>query len=106
MGERQIEHLIEIAVIHKTPPVDRDQVAAHDAIQIAVDMRALQQAEIAIELALDREHGAETVDRHVGEREQTIEDNAVTLAKLAPVLGFERVLRWRQRWALRIIDEI
>src|SRR3982751_6525623 len=106
MANRQIKHLIEVAVVDKTPPIDRDQVAAHDVIQIAPVMRALQEAEIAVELALDRQHGAETLDRHVGEREQTIEDNAVRLSENTLIVGFERLLRRRQGGPLRIVDKV
>ena len=41
--QRQIEHLIEIAVIDVAAPVDRDQRAAHDTIEIGVEMGVLQQ---------------------------------------------------------------
>src|SRR3954468_6653913 len=91
MANRQIKHLVEVTVVDKTPPIDRNQVAAHDLIQIADDMRALQQAEIAVELALHRQHCAETLDRHVGEREQVIENNAVSLSEHTLIVGFEHL---------------
>src|SRR4051794_6450917 len=106
MANRQIKHLIEVTVVDKTAPIDRDQVAAHDVIQIALVMRALQEVEIAVELALDRQHGAKTFDRHIGEREQMIEDNAVSLSEHTLIVGFEYLLRRRQRRPLRIVDEV
>ena len=69
-------------------------------------MCVAQQMQIAVELALDRQHGAEPLDRHVGEREQMVEHNAVAFAEHAPVVGLERGLRRRQRRTLRIVDEI
>src|SRR3954447_23865141 len=106
MTDRQGERLVEVTVVDKTPPINRDQVAAHDVIQIALDMRALQQAEIAVELALHRQHGAKTFDRHIGEREQMIEDNAVSLSENTLIVGFEYLLRRRQRRPLRIVDKV
>jgi len=104
--ERQVEHLIEIAIVEIALPVDRDQAAAHDAVEIGVEVCVLQQLQVAVDLTPADEHRAEPLDRHVGEHEQAVEDDAVGLAKDALVFGLERRLRRRQRWALRIVDEV
>src|ERR1700704_2202604 len=57
--QRQIEHLVEIAVIEETAPIDRDEAAAHDAFEIVVAMRLAQQAQVAVELAFRYQHRAE-----------------------------------------------
>ena len=36
----KIEHLIEIAIVEKATPVDRDQGSTHDSIEIFVTMGA------------------------------------------------------------------
>src|SRR3974390_125301 len=69
-------------------------------------MRMLQHLQIRIELALAHQRRAETLDRHIGEHVQAIEDDAVFLTEYTLVVGFERCLRRGQERALRIIDEI
>ena len=44
---RQVEHLVEVAVVDKAAPIDRDQVAAHHAVEVGVEMGVLEQVEIA-----------------------------------------------------------
>src|SRR3954467_6394458 len=38
--ERQAEHLVEVAVVHITLPVDGDEVAAHHRLQVLIAVRA------------------------------------------------------------------
>src|SRR5262249_52236483 len=104
--ERQGEHLVEVAVVDKALPVDRDQVAAHHAAEGLLAMRVQQKVEGAVELALREQGRSEALDRHVGEREQVVEHDAVALAEDALVVGLERGLRGRQRRSLRVVDEI
>ena len=106
MFERQIEHLIEIAVVDIAPPIDRNQVSAHHLVEFGIEVRALQQVEVAIELAVGNEGRAEALNRHVGERVEPIENNAVTLAEHALVVVLERLLRRRQRRPLGIVDDV
>ena len=103
--QRQIEHLVEVAVIEVAAPVDRDEAAAHHAVEVVVAMGLAQQAHVAVELALRDQGRAEPLDRHVGKREQAVEFDSEFAAELAPVVGFERLLRRRQRRALRVVDE-
>ena len=69
-------------------------------------MRVLQQIEVSLEFALGDQDRAEALDRHVGEREEPVEGDAVALAEHALVVGLERFLRRRQRRPLRIVDEV
>ncbi len=69
-------------------------------------MGVLQQREVAVERALRDEDRAEALDRHVGERIEVVEHDAVLLAEHALVVGLERVLRRGQGRALRIVDEV
>src|SRR5262245_36569887 len=104
--ERQIEHLIEIAVVDVAPPIDRNQVSAHHLVEVGVEVRALQQVEVAVELAVGNEDRAEALNRHVGERVESVENDAVIFAEHALVVVLERLLRRRQRRTLGIIDEV
>ena len=55
---------------------------------------------------METQRRAEALDRHVGEREELVEHDAVIVAEDALVVGLERRLRRRQRRPLRIVDEI
>ena len=106
MAQRQLKHLVEVAVIDKTAIVDRNQRAAHDVIEIGVGMGALQQREIGVELLLGDQHRAEALDRHVGQRVKLAEADAMPRPEDALVVGFERILPRRQHRTLRVINEI
>src|SRR6266566_1083477 len=95
--ERQIEHLVEIAIVDVAAPVDRNQISAHDAVEVGVEVRAAEQIQVAIELAVGQEGCAEALDRHVGERVEPVENNPIALAEDAPVILLKRLLRRRQR---------
>src|SRR6476659_1615701 len=104
--ERQIQHLVEIAIVDIAPPIDGDEISAHHVLEIGVEMSVAQQIDVAIELSLGDKDRAEPLDGHVCKRIEPIELDAVTLAEHALVIGFQRLLRRRQRWPLRIIDKI
>ena len=66
VSERQVEHLVEVAVIDVAAVVDRHQVAAHDTVEIGVEVGSAQQRDVVVELAFGDQHRAEALDRHVG----------------------------------------
>src|SRR5207245_841124 len=74
--QRQHQHLVEIAVVDVALPVDREQRAAHHALDVVGAVRAVQQGHVLAELALGGQRRAEALDRHVGEGIATIEDDA------------------------------
>ena len=39
--ERQVEHLIKIAVVDITTPIDRNQISAHDVLEVGVEVRTV-----------------------------------------------------------------
>src|SRR5260370_38104954 len=69
-------------------------------------MCALQQVEVEIELSVGNEDCAEALNRHVGERVEPVENNAVTLAEHALVVVLERLLLRRQRRPLGIVADV
>ena len=52
--ERQVEHLVEVAVVDVAAIVDRQEAAAHHAVEVLVAMRMHELVEVAVELALRR----------------------------------------------------
>src|SRR5258705_13833194 len=106
MPERQIKHLIEVAVVDEASPIHRNQISAHDVLEIGVNMRTLQQIEVTIELTVGDKRCTEPLDGHVGQRIEAIEDNAIALAEHAPVIFLERAL-WRgERRSLWVIEKV
>src|SRR5215471_16469385 len=103
---RQAEHLVEVAIVHIATPVDGNQVPAHHAIKVGIVMCVLQQAEVSIEFACFNERRAKPLNRHIGENKQLVEDDAILLAEHPPIIDFERSLRGRKRWSLRIVYEV
>src|SRR5262245_34963761 len=79
---------------------------AHYAIEVGVEMGVAEETEIVVELAFGNQRRAEPLDRHVGERVETVEYDTVTLAEDAFVIGLKRGLRRRQRRTLRIVDQV
>src|SRR5260370_42359030 len=41
MPERQIKHLIEVAVVDEPSPIHRNKISAHDVLEIGIYMRTL-----------------------------------------------------------------
>ena len=106
VAHRHTEHLVEVAVEQITLPVDGDQRTAHDLFEILVAVRRPQPRHVVGKLALGNQRAAEARDRHVGERVEPVEHDAEVLAELALVIGLELRLRRRQRWPLRVVDEV
>ena len=52
VAQRHVQHLIEVAVVEIAPPVDAQQLPAHDGLQVVVLMGLPQQLQIAVEFAL------------------------------------------------------
>ena len=85
----ETEHLVEIAIVDITLPVDADKAAAHDGIQIVILVRLFQCLHVALELPSGQQATAETLDRHIRQREQMIENDAVVVEQDFLVIGFE-----------------
>jgi hypothetical protein len=47
--KRQIQHLVEVTIMHMTLPTNRDQGAAHDALQVIVPMGTFKKRHIVME---------------------------------------------------------
>src|SRR5262249_33247641 len=104
-GHREIEHLVEVTVIDITSPINRNQVTAHDIVEVGIEMSILQETEIAFELTFSQERRAEALNWHVGEDIELVEHNTVLLAQHPLVVRFQRSLRRRAQWPLRIVNE-
>ena len=75
-------------------------------LEIFLAVGGAQQLHVAVELTFRDEHRAEALDRHVGQREQLVEDDAVVLQQMRLIGRLQGLLRWRQRRPLRVENKI
>ena len=96
-AEFKLQHLVEVAIEDLALPADGDQRSAHYAIQIGGLVGVLEQLHVVVKLVARHQLAAEALDRHVGQGEQLIEDDAVAGSQLF-------LVRLRQRWLVGSAD--
>ena len=64
--DREVEHLVEVAVVERPVPADRDRVAAHEPRDRRRVEGRHQPLHVLLEVAALDEPVEEAVDRHVG----------------------------------------
>lgn len=104
--EGQIQHLIEVAVIEPSLPIDADEGSAHDLFDVLGPKGIFQGLEIRVELPGGTQGAAKTLNRHVRERVKIVEDDAITLAQFPFVVVLQLLLRGRQKRASRVVNQI
>src|SRR5678815_3945312 len=92
----KIEHLIEIAVIERAVPANRQRVAAHHAGGGGRIERLSQPLHVPLIVSALDEELQKAADRHVRDRVEMIEFNAVFGAQFLAELRFDGVLFGRQ----------
>ena len=65
-----------------------------------------QQSEVGLKLATEPQAGSKAFDRHIGKRQQAVENNPITLAQVAPKIIFQGLLGRRQAGSLGVVNEI
>lgn len=105
-AERHLQHLVEIAVVDIPAPIDAHQIAAHHVLEVLAMISVLEQRHVVAELVLGNQHAAKTLDRHVRDREQTVELDAVLVEKMLAIIRLQLHLGRRQRGAARVVDQI
>src|SRR3569832_427127 len=105
-AQRQAQHLIEVAVVDVTLPIDALEAAAHHRIEIGVAVRLVQQGHVILELALRQQGAAETLFGLVGERVEAVEDDAESIAQVLLVRRLQTRLRRGQVRPLRVVHQV
>ncbi len=90
---REIQHLVEIAVVNLAVPSHADQRPAHQAFHSGRIEVVHQQRHVRVVLALLLKKRREALDGHVGDSEQAIELDAEGFAQLFLVVGLQTFLR-------------
>ena len=101
-----VEHLIKITIIQLSVPADRDHGSTHDAGGGLGVVGRDQPAHIGFMLIGADEEFQEAADRHVGERVETVENDAVAFEEFAAKVGFDRFLTRGQERADGVGDEV
>jgi hypothetical protein len=100
--EWQPEHLVEVAIVHVSLPVDTDEAPAHYLPEVLGPMRAAKQRPIALKTTLRNKGAAEALNGHIREGKKTIEYDAVTLTELPVISLFQLGLRRREFGPVRV----
>ena len=91
--DRQLEHLVEVAVVERAVPADRQRVPAHEAGDGRRVEALRQELHVAGQVAALDQPLEEPVDRHVGERDEPVERHP------PPPLQARLPLPLHRRWA-------
>ncbi len=106
MIHRQIEHLVEVAVVEGAVPAHRDRVAAHDAGRGSGIEGVGQSLHILLVVAALQEKLKKPADRHVGDRIEMVELDAMASPEFFSKLRFDGLLLGREKGSDRIADEV
>jgi hypothetical protein len=106
IGHRQIEHLIEVAIVDAAVPADRERVPAHDAGRRGRIKRVGQALHIALIIPTLEQEFQEAADWHIGNRIEMIEADAIVTQEFSPKLRFNGLLFRRQKCPHRIVHQI
>src|SRR6266404_8264217 len=105
-AQREPQHLVEVAVVQIAPPIDRNEAPAHDAVEILRPIGVAQQPHVGGKLPFRNQHAAKTLNGHIGECEEPVENHAEAFSQYPPVIAFQIALGRRQVRAQWVIDQI
>src|SRR5688572_62249 len=106
MIHRQIEHLVEVAVVESAIPAHRDCVAAHDTGCGRGIEGVGQSFHILFVVATLHQKFKKSADRHVGDRIEMVELDTMTSPEFFSKLRLDRLLLGREKRSYRIAYEI
>ena len=105
-GERQAQHLIEVAIVDVALPVDGEERTAHDRLEVLRLIRVLGQRHVFLEAALGDERAAEALDGHIRQDVEAIERDAERLREPLAIMLTRAALARRQGRSLRVVDQV
>ena len=65
-----------------------------------------QQIEVGLKLATESQAGGKAFDRHIGKRQQAVENNPISFAQVAPKIILQGLLGRRQAGPLGVVNQI
>ncbi len=102
----EFEHLIEVAVVEPPLPIDADERAAHQSLNRAGVEGRNELSHVALFVAAAPQVVEKASNRHVRDREELIEGDAVARGEFAFEIRLNRILRGRQKRADRIVTKL
>lgn len=72
--DRQVQHLVEIAIVQKASPINRQSIPAHQLVDRRRIEAGNQTVHILSKLSLPQKIVQKSTDGHVRDREQSIEN--------------------------------
>jgi hypothetical protein len=106
LRHRQVEHLVEVAVVQRAVPSHRQRGAAHDGVRRGRVEGTGEPVHVARIVAAVEQELEKTADGHVGDGEQTVEHHAVAVIQFATKARLQAVLRRWQEGAHGVVDQI
>ena len=106
MVHRQIEHLVEVTVVERAVPTHGDRVATHDAGRGNGVEGVGQSLHILLVVAALQEKLEKSADRHVGDRIEAVELDAMARQEFLSKLCFDRFLPGREKGSDRIAAQV
>ncbi len=106
MVHRQIEHLVEVAVVQRAIPAHGDRVAAHDTGRGSRIEGVGQSFHILFVVAALHQKFKKPADRHIGDRIEMVELDTMASPEFFSKLRLDRLLLGREKRAYRIAHEI
>src|SRR5256885_445336 len=106
MAHRQIEHLVEVAVVEGAIPTHRDRIAAHDASRGSGVKGVGQPLHVLLVVAALQKKLEKSADRHVGDGIEMVELDAMASPEFFSKLRFGRLLVGREKGSCRIAHQV
>ena len=106
MVHRQIEHLVEVAVVESPVPAHRDCVTAHHAGCGSGVEGVGQSLHIWLVVAALQEKLKKSADRHIGDCIEMVELDSMPSPQFFTKLRFDGLLLGGEKGSYRIADEI
>lgn len=106
MIHRQIEHLVEVAIVNGAIPAYGDRIAAHDTSRGSGIEGVGQSFHVLLVIAALEEKLKKPADRHVGDRIEMVELDTMASQEFFSKLCFNGLLPGREKSSYRIAHEI
>jgi len=105
-GREDFERLIEVAIVERAVVSDADEATAHQTLCVVRVEMIDEESHVGFVPAIAMKLVGEAFDRHVGDREQAIEDDPESTPEFIAILGLERFLGRREEGADGVVDQV
>lgn len=105
-GNRHVTGLIEITVKETTAVVDTHKTSAHEIRErVRVEMID-KKRHVLVVFAVARQGMGKTLDGHIGQGQESVENNAMLLPQTRPELALQVALIRGKKGSTRVVDQV